>query len=215
MSSTRPAAARRRGAQPGPGARGRLRDLRRRGVGGADRRDRAPRRRRRRHGLPALSRPRRTCSGRSSRTGSAASSTSGRALLASTGPGEALFVVPAVDGAAVGCDRPRSGRRARRLGDRHQRRGARMPRRRSSACSASCCGRRRRRAPCARDVDVAGRQGAPGRCARRCRATTADAAERRDRGRVSTACGAVAAERPCTHPGRVLEMKLALATSEC
>ena len=71
--------------------------------------------------------------------------------------------LPAVGRTAMGCGRPRTGRRAGRHRDRHRDRDARGRGGRSSASWPTCWRPRRRRARRGRDVDVRRRQGDPRR----------------------------------------------------
>ena len=90
------------------------------GLVGADRRDRPARRRRRRAPSTGTSRPRRSCSGGHRGPDRATSSTTAAALLASDGPGEALFTFLRSMVLQWGGDRSRPGRRARRGRHRHR-----------------------------------------------------------------------------------------------
>ena len=125
-----------------------------RGAVGADRRDRPAGRRRRGHRLPALPDQGSAVRGRRRGPDPRASSTTARALLASDGPGEALFAFLRAMAADWGATDHGTGRRARRATGSTSTRRCPEPRRSSSACSATCWWPRSRRALCAPDVGV-------------------------------------------------------------
>ena len=181
------------------------------GLSRADRRDRPACGRRRRHRLPAFPRRRKTCSGRWSRTGCGASSTTGTRCSRPGDPGEALFAFLRSMVLQWGATDRGLADALAGVGHRCRDRDARGREGSSWGCSATCCARRRRRARC----------GVMSTCrtsrrswsdARRCRRYNPDAAERLTEVVLD---GLRAGERPCTRHGRVLEMQLALATGEC
>ncbi len=210
--------------EPRAGARGGLRDLRRRRAGGADRRDRAPGRRRRGHGVPALpgqggSVPGAVIEDRirdivERRPRPARSRGSGR---------RGLFAFLRAHGAAMGCHRPRPGRGTRRRCGVDINRAVpeaegRFPRR----CSANLLAAGQRAGTVRPDVTVPRGEG-PGRwAAGRSRPTTPRSPKRRERGvrrsaldgpcerpEVNASSGFGSRKRlarPCTRHGRVLNI---------